>query len=149
MVSVLNETDSRPVLFYDGECGLCDRTVQTILDLDTRGALRLSPLQGETAREVLLRHGLDPDPPEGFKTLILVRDLRGPGERLYDESRAVIQIWRSLGGCYPLLGGLLWLVPFFVRDALYRLVSRNRQRFFPPPAACRLPTPETRKRFLP
>lgn len=141
--------DTRPILLYDGECGLCDRTVQTILDLDHEGTIRLAPLQGETARAILLRHGRDPDPAEGFTSLILVIQPGTPGERIREESKAVLGIGRSLGGRYRSLARLGELVPGGLRDVLYRLVARNRHRFFPTPDACRVPTPEVRERFLP
>jgi predicted DCC family thiol-disulfide oxidoreductase YuxK len=35
-----------PVLFFDGECGLCNRVVRLMLRLDRRGRLRYAPLQG-------------------------------------------------------------------------------------------------------
>lgn len=145
----LTPPDSRPLLLYDGECGLCDRTVQTILDLDRVGVIRLAALQGETGREVLLRHGLDPSPADGFKTLILVTGFRGPRERLRKESSAVLQLGRALGGRSRVLARFGECVPSFMRDAAYRLVARNRHSLFPPPDTCRLPTPEVRARFLP
>lgn len=141
--------DTRPILLYDGECGLCDRTVQTILDLDHEGTIRLAPLQGDTAREVLLRHGRDPNPPEGFQSLILVTGYGTPHERIREESKAVLGIGRSLGGRYRSMARLGELVPGGLRDVLYRLIARNRHRFFPAPEACRVPTPEVRERFLP
>ena len=44
-----------PVLFFDGECGLCQRLVRGLLKLDQRGGLRLAPLQGPTAQDWLPR----------------------------------------------------------------------------------------------
>ena len=46
---------------------------------------------------------------------------------------------------------LLWMfivVPWFIRDAVYRLIARNRYRWFGREEACRIPTPELRARFL-
>ena len=40
------------------------------------------------------------------------------------------------------------VVPRVVRDAVYRLVARNRYRWFGRTEACRLPTPDLRARFL-
>src|SRR4051812_37486572 len=47
-----------PVLFFDGECGLCNRVVRLLLRLDTRGRLRFAPLQGPVAQDYLRAHGL-------------------------------------------------------------------------------------------
>ena len=43
----------RHVVFYDGVCGLCDRTVRFLLRRDRRDRLRFAPLQGEVARKLL------------------------------------------------------------------------------------------------
>jgi predicted DCC family thiol-disulfide oxidoreductase YuxK len=40
------------------------------------------------------------------------------------------------------------LVPGFIRDAVYKMVSRHRYRWFGKLEACRVPTPELKARFL-
>jgi len=138
-----------PLLLFDGECGLCDRTVRWVLDHDPGGALRFAPLQGETAPPLLARHGLAPRSGAGFDTMVLVEEPGGPRERARVRSAAALAIGRYLGGGWRLLAGLAWLVPRPLRDAAYRLVARHRRRLFPAPAACGVPTPEERARFLP
>jgi predicted DCC family thiol-disulfide oxidoreductase YuxK len=39
-------------------------------------------------------------------------------------------------------------VPRFLRDPVYKLVARNRYRWFGRTEACRVPTPAIRARFL-
>src|ERR1051325_10611658 len=60
-----------PVLFFDGECGLCNRIVRLMLRLDRRGVLHFAPLQGTTAQSYLRTHGL---PTEDFDSLVFVPD---------------------------------------------------------------------------
>ena len=43
----------KPVLFFDGVCGLCNRSVDFAMSRDPEGRLLYSPLQGETATELL------------------------------------------------------------------------------------------------
>ena len=38
-----------PIVFYDGDCGLCDRFVRWMLRRDRGHHYRFAPLQGETA----------------------------------------------------------------------------------------------------
>lgn len=138
------------VLLYDGECGLCARSVQWVLERDLhRRSLRFAPLQGETAAPVIARHGIAPHPERGFESLVFVRDLGGPGERVLTHSAAALAIGRYLGGRYAALARLGGLVPRLLRDLAYRLVARNRLRFFGTTDACRLPRREERGRFLP
>lgn len=142
------------VLLYDGTCGLCARSVQWILEHDQgprRGGdvLRFAPLQGETAAPVLARHGISPHPDRGFESLVLVRDLGGPRERVLTHSDAAIGIGRYLGARWAPLARLAGLIPRGLRDLGYALVARNRFRMFGGVDACRIPKAGERKRFLP
>jgi len=130
---------AQPIVFYDGVCGLCDRTVQTLLRWDRRGRLKFAPLQGETARE-----RLGAEAAAELKTLILV-DAHGEFRR----SSAVVRILGHLGGGYRVLGGLFWLIPRPLRDFGYNFVAARRYRWFGQFDACRLPKPNERERFLP
>lgn len=138
------------VLLYDGECGLCARSIQWVLERDVRArSMRFAALQGETAAPLLARHGIAPHPQRGFESLVLVQDQGGPRERVLQRSDAALAIGRYLGGSYARLARLAGLVPRFLRDLAYGLVARNRLRFFGGADACRVPRGEERKRFLP
>lgn len=54
------------------------------------------------------------------------------------ESTAALTILSRLKGLSPLLG-MGWLLPAFARDAIYRLVARNRIRVFGARTECFLP----------
>ncbi len=139
-----------PVLLYDGECGLCARSIQWVLERDVRArSLRFAALQGETAAPLLARHGIEPHPQRGFESLVLVLELGGPRERVLTRSDAALAIGRYLGGWHGRLARLAGLVPRFLRDLAYGLVARNRLRFFGGVDACRVPRGDERKRFLP
>ncbi|MNC72147.1 hypothetical protein D3C75_1231620 [compost metagenome] len=65
----------------------------------------------------------------------------------YTESAAVLRIARRLRFPWP-AAYLFIIIPRPLRDALYRLVARNRYRWFGRDEQCMVPTPEIRKRFL-
>ena len=44
---------ARPVLLYDGECGLCNRLVRLLLRADRAGRLNYAPLQSGPAQTYL------------------------------------------------------------------------------------------------
>jgi predicted DCC family thiol-disulfide oxidoreductase YuxK len=132
-------SDGSPVLFFDGVCGLCNRFVDFILRHDHRRALRLAPLQGETAEALLGR-----DDRESVETVVL-----RAGERSFRRSAAVVRVLWRLGAFWKVVGGLLWLVPLPLRDLGYRIVAGNRYRLFGRKETCRIPTPEERGRLLP
>src|SRR5688572_12325015 len=85
-----------PVLFFDGECGLCNRVVRLMLRLDRHGRLRFAPLQGAVAQEYLRRHGL---PTHDFETLIYVPDwARRDRPDHLERTAGVLAALRAIGG---------------------------------------------------
>jgi predicted DCC family thiol-disulfide oxidoreductase YuxK len=127
------------IIYFDGQCGLCDRFVQFVLRRDRAARYRFAPLQGSTARErVPASLG-----PESSQTVILEE-----GGRFRVRSDAALAILTGLGGAWR-LAGLLRVIPRPLRDAVYDLVARNRNRWFGRLAECRVPEPAERDRFLP
>lgn len=133
------------ILFFDGVCGLCDHAVQFLLNRDRTGAILFAPLQSDFAGEVLRRHGRDP---ERLDSMILVRNYGTPEESIGDKSAAALGAGRMLGGVWGFLARIGLIFPAFLRDPVYRLIARTRYRFFGKRDTCRLPTAETRARFL-
>lgn len=131
----------KPILFYDGGCGLCHRAVLFTLKRDGAGVFRFAPLQGETLAELV---------PEAARAALpdsLV--LREPDGRLRTRSSAVVGMLKRLGFFWKVLGALLWLVPRPLRDYGYDLVAKVRHRFFDKPAgACPVVPKALRDRFL-
>lgn len=136
-----------PVLFFDGECGLCNRLVRVLLRLDRAGRLRFAPLQGPAAQEYLRRHGL---PTVDFDTLICVPDWNTRDRPDYlVRTAGVIAALRGINGRRArLLAGGLALFPARVRDAGYKLVARWRYRLFGPWRPSPLLRSEWAARFL-
>jgi predicted DCC family thiol-disulfide oxidoreductase YuxK len=130
----------RHIVFFDGVCGLCDKTVRFLVRHDRRDRLRFAPLQGETARRVLPPLG---GRPEELDTIYVVT----AAGKLLQRSRAVLFAVTALGGGWRLLG-ILRVVPRPILDLGYRLVARLRYRLFGRFETCSIPSPEERSRFL-
>lgn len=130
-------------VFYDGDCGLCHRTVRFVLRRDPDGrAFRFAPLGGET-----FRRELDEDRRASLPDSIAVYTEDG---RLLTRSDGTVHILRRLGGVWGVLGALLSVVPRVLRDAAYDAVARIRHRLFSrPDAACPVASPALRARFDP
>ncbi|MCA9079864.1 MAG: DUF393 domain-containing protein [Planctomycetaceae bacterium] len=133
------ELTSQPLMLFDGVCGLCNWFVDFIMRRDRRGRFRFAPLQGETARSVL-----PPEETQDLKTVVVIVD-----GRAYRYSAAIVRVLWQLGGIWAIAGSLLWLIPQPLRDWGYRVVARNRYRWFGQKDTCRMPTPEERARLLP
>ncbi len=135
--------DQSALLLFDGTCGFCAQSVQFVLRHERRRkTLRFASLQSHAGMDVRERH------PElnAVDSVIWVE----PGERetIYVRSAAVFRVLHYLGGIWSVLAWLGALVPRFIRDGLYDLVARNRQRLIRGGLACLLPTPEQRARFV-
>lgn len=130
----------RPILFYDGSCGLCHRFVRLVLAEDREGRYRFSPLSSGTAAR-LFPHG----PPGGGDSLVLSVE----GRPARTRTDATVGVLASLGGLWRVAGAGLRLVPRPVRDAGYAAVARVRHRLFARPAdACPMIPPALRDRFV-
>ena len=127
-----------PIVFYDGQCGLCDRSVRWILHHDRHQRLRFAPLQGTTYA------ALDaPSKPTDEGTIVLL-----DADGLHVRSEAVLRILRSIGGPWRALAVAGRLCPRPVRDAVYRWVARHRMQWFGAVDACEIPSEDERERFL-
>ena len=131
------------LLLFDGDCAVCDATVQWVLDRDVARRVHFAPLQGETAAAVLARHPFA----DGVDSMILVRQTP-EGERVSWYTDGLLGLaavmpfpWRATRW--------LRLIPRFLRDPFYRAFARVRYRLFGKMEQCRLPQPEEAARFLP
>jgi predicted DCC family thiol-disulfide oxidoreductase YuxK len=136
---------SNPIILYDGVCGLCNRFVQFVLKRDRKDQFCFAALQSNFGRNVLQRHGLDPD---ALDTVYLVLDHGRPSERLLSRNDAPTAIFQELGGFPRLLAKLMKLLPRRFRDWRYRLVAQNRYWLFGRYDSCPLPDPKDRFKFL-
>ena len=133
-----------PVLLYDGDCALCNASVRWLYHRDPAGRIRYAALQSRPGRFLLVRHGLDP---EALDTVVFVED-----GRAFVRSTAALRALRHLRFPWPALSWLR-VIPAFLRDAIYRVVARNRIRWFGRVGGgsdhCEMPTPAWRGRELP
>ncbi len=140
-----NSDAPRPVLLYDGECGLCQRVVWLLLRADRRGTLRFAPLQGQPAQQFLAANGL---PTEDFSSLVFVPDWpHGAGGKYKLRTDGAIAAVRSIGRGALLMTIASW-IPRGWRDALYHIVARVRSRIFGPAPEGLLDRPGWRQRFV-
>jgi len=131
------------LVLFDGECAVCDRTVQFLLDRDTQAKLHYAPLQGSTAAGLLQRHPQLRD----LDTLVFVEQTEA-GERVTVHSHAIFGMLSELGAPWAALGLLRW-IPRPLTDLGYRSFAAIRYRIFGKIEQCRVPKPGEVSRFLP
>lgn len=132
------DLENTSVLFFDGVCNLCNRTVDFLVRRDKKRLLRYAPLQGPSAASLLHESMI-----EALPSVVLLEN-----GKAYQRSTAVLRAVSKLGGLWPLAKALL-VIPAPIRDVVYDFIGRNRYRWFGKRDSCRLPTQEERELFLP
>ncbi|MDJ1499869.1 thiol-disulfide oxidoreductase DCC family protein [Xanthocytophaga agilis] len=133
-------TINQEILLFDGVCNLCNGAVQFILDHEKPNSqLTFTSLQSQTGQTLLQKFNLST---QQFDSLVLV-----VGERFYTESTAALRLAQKLKGIWSWLYWLI-IIPKPIRDWGYRLIARNRYKWFGQKESCMIPTPELKARFL-
>jgi predicted DCC family thiol-disulfide oxidoreductase YuxK len=136
----------RTIVFFDGVCGLCNRSVDFLIAHDTEHRLRYAPLQGETFSAATR------DRPDlrAIDSIIVLHEKPGTDRREFHvRSRAALFALSRLGPPWTWLQRLALLVPQVLSDAVYRCIARVRYRIWGKTDTCRMPTAEERTLFLP
>jgi predicted DCC family thiol-disulfide oxidoreductase YuxK len=122
------ELGSRMIVF-DGYCHLCSAWARFITR--HQGRFELVAMQSDEGKALLVADQIDPDDPSTF----LVLD----GARHLTASDAVIHVVAASGGPWRMTYALR-VIPRRWRDGIYRMVARNRYRWFGRRATCYLPS---------
>ena len=104
-------------MFYDGDCGFCNSSVQFILN-KKKTSFYFMALQSDAAKELLAAHNIT----IRLDTIYYLRN-----GKLFDKSSAALQIALGLKGVYPLLFGF-YIVPKFLRDPFYNFIAKRRHK---------------------
>jgi predicted DCC family thiol-disulfide oxidoreductase YuxK len=128
-----------PVILFDGVCNFCNGAVNFVLKQDKKGIFRFAPLQSEAGQNLLNQYRLSK---ETFDSFVLIK--KG---KIYTRSTAALKVLNDLPW-YWKEAQVLWIVPKFLRDAIYDFIARNRYKWFGKKEQCMIPTAERRSRFL-
>ena len=118
------------IIIFDGICHVCSGWVRFLRLHRVDPPFQLIPMQSVAGKGLLVEYGIDPEDPATF----LVLD---HGSR-FIESDAAIHVISALGGLWR-ISDALRIVPKSWRDFLYRMLARNRYRWFGRRSVCYLP----------
>jgi predicted DCC family thiol-disulfide oxidoreductase YuxK len=128
-----------PVVLFDGVCNFCNGGVNYIIRQDKKKIFRFAPLQSDAGQKILSQYQL---PTKDFNSFVVVHN-----GKAYNKSTAGLVVWGLLPW-YWKWTQLFWIVPRFIRDAVYDFVARNRYKWFGKREQCMIPTADVRGRFL-
>ena len=149
--------NSSSIILFDGQCNMCNTFVQFVIRRDPAGKFQFAPLQSEQAARALQAAAFKPTfseqsarmcvptsstPPTSLQTSSPTSPLTPPPTpppldsimlicqgKVLLRSDAVLAIARGLRFPWPLLT-VFRIVPRPIRDGAYRIVARNRYRWF-------------------
>ena len=111
----------KPIIFFDGNCGVCNFFVQFVLKWDKKEFFYFAHLNSDFTKKVLS----DLDSLDYFKKdSILLLDYN---LNIWTYSTAVLKIFRELkffSSFYFFI-----LIPKFLRDTVYKIFAKNRHLF--------------------
>lgn len=128
------------VLFFDGECGFCNKSVRRVHALDRSGEMDFAPLQGELSAE----KGFTKYADKKGGTMVLLREEDGEA---FMKGDAWVELGRALGGFWSLLAGCFAIFPKRLRDFCYDLVAKNRYLLAGRGDSCGMPAESLRARM--
>jgi predicted DCC family thiol-disulfide oxidoreductase YuxK len=118
------------IIVFDGICHVCSGGVRFLERHRIEPPFKLIPMQAPEGKALLTEYGIDPDDPVTF----LVLD-QG---RAFTESDGSIHMIAAMGGLWR-LARVARIIPKGRRDWLYRLLARNRYRWFGRRSSCYVP----------
>ena len=134
----MSHEEAKSIILFDGVCNLCNSTVQFVLKRDKEKKFLFASLQSATGQKILQQFNL---PVTNFNSFILYQD-----GQIYTRSTDALKMFSQLKGWKGMK--LFFIIPRFIRDAIYNLIANNRYRWFGKKEECRIPTVELKERFL-
>jgi predicted DCC family thiol-disulfide oxidoreductase YuxK len=131
--------EKHAIVLFDGVCNFCNERINFIIRHDKKDYFRFAALQSDIGKKILADHGIEMADPDTF---ILVEN-----GKTYDRTTAALRIVKHLDGLWPAMYAFI-IVPAFLRDIVYRIIAKNRYKWWGERESCMMPTPEVRKKFL-
>jgi len=122
------------VIIFDGLCGLCNKSVDILIKLDRHKMFKYTSLQGEYVKQLGIEEDLD--------SIVFFEE-----GKLYYKSTAILRILRNLGGVW-VLTNVFYLIPTFLRDAIYDVIAKYRYKIFGKMESCRMPKVDEEALFI-
>ena len=131
--------NDKSIILFDGVCNFCNGVVNFLIKQDKEKKLRFAALQSEAGKKILVQYGF---PPSYQQSFIFID--KGKASR---KSTAALKLFSQLPWFWKWMQ-IFWIVPKFLRDAVYEFISKHRYQWFGKKEKCRIPTPDERSRFL-
>ena len=106
------------IILFDTTCLLCNKTVQFLLKVDIHKKILFAGLSSEFGKSIIEEHHMLDDS--------VIMYYKG---NYKTKSSAFLAICKHLGFPYSIFL-ILYIIPPFIRDWVYALISKHRYRWF-------------------
>jgi len=127
------------IIIFDGECNLCNASVNFIMKRDKQALFSFAPLQSDISQLLMYKYKIDDLDAD---TIVLIKN-----KTSYQRAEAIFEICKDLDGLWFLLR-IFRVLPSSLNDFLYRFIAKNRYKILGKRSECMLPTAEANSRFL-
>jgi predicted DCC family thiol-disulfide oxidoreductase YuxK len=127
-----------PILLFDGVCNYCNSWVNFAIRNDKKSVLRFTPLQSMAGQRLKEEYNISPE----TDSVIMIDH-----GRTYLYSDAALRMAKYLRWPAKALYALI-IFPRFIREFIYKLIAKNRYKWFGKKETCMIPSPEVKNRFL-
>ena len=133
------DVPDKPIILFDGVCNYCNSMVNFIIRQDTGKKFVFAALQSDTGQKLLKQYNL---PTNDLDSFVLIDE-----GKAYQRSTAALKLYNKLPWYWKWVQ-IFWIIPAFIRDAVYNFIAKNRYKWFGKKEECMIPTPELKARFL-
>ena len=127
------------IIVYDGFCNLCDFSVRQILKYDKHMNFKFASFQNPFTQNLLKALNYEND---ANQSVLLIQN-----NEIFEKSDAFVEICKLLDG-FPHYFVIIKIIPRFIRDPLYTMISKSRYFFFGRKKTCSLPAGNFNDRFI-
>ena len=131
----------KQLILFDGVCNLCNSSVLYVIKRDKKNKFLFAPLQSKIGEDLINLFNIDTNKTDSIL-------LYNPeSNSLKHKSSAALHIAKYLGIPTNFMI-VFFLVPSFIRNWVYNYVAKNRYKWYGKKAACMIPTPELKSKFI-
>jgi predicted DCC family thiol-disulfide oxidoreductase YuxK len=138
-MSKVNELlTKQPILLIDGDCVLCNKSVNFLLKNEKKPMLSFASLQSNTGKMLLEYFEV----PKTVDSMVLIRN-----HQIFIKSCAALRITTYMKGLWPLMVVFV-IIPPFLRNLVYDYIAKRRFKIHGKTNACEMIESKYRSRFL-
>jgi len=133
---ILDYSQHRPILAFDGVCNLCNSFVHWLIKRDKKRVFRYATIQSSVGKEIseIKDTGLD--------SVVLINN----GE-VFTHSDVALEATKHIGGLWVVLY-VLKIIPKSIRDLIYNWIAKNRYKWFGKKDECMVPSEDVKSLFI-